>query len=365
MRILKYFLLIFLLVTIGLVVFVATQNPNYKITQSIVIKSPKPTVYNYLFDYRNWETFDARLTEDHLNVSYTETTWGKGSYVAWNGSSSGYIQTVSFKENDSIFQKSVLNGQNAKVTWKFKDTIGGTKITWSADGEMDLSSKVSAFLKGGIKRVLIARFDESMSQLDKTLNVEMNTFSIQNMGIVHRVGSYYLKQTFNCKEPAINKNIKIILPRLKKFFKANNIKTNGKPFMLYKGSRTKNEVIQVSVCIPIKDSIFTSEGSNIQGGKLEGFTAMKTRLVGDYSHSKKAWKSGMKFINKNKISLNPAFQISEVYQKEIENTRYPSKWVTDIYIPVFPQKSTVKRSAEQPVKDTLSKATTPIKTTTR
>jgi effector-binding domain-containing protein len=357
MRILKYFLLIFLLVTIGLVVFVATQNPTYKITKSTIIKSPKTTVYNYLFDYRNWETFDARLTEHKLNISYTETTWGKGSYVAWNGDSSGYIQTVSFKENDSIFQKSVLNAENAQVTWKFKDTVGGTKITWITNGNLDFSSKVSAFFKGGIQRVLIADFEESMKQLDKTLNVEMNTFSIKEIGIVNRVGTYYLKQTFNSKEPAINKNIKIILPRLKKFCKENNIKTKGKPFILYTGSRTNKEVIQVAVCIPIRDSIFTSEGSNIQGGKLEGFTAMKTRLIGDYSHSKKAWKSAMKFVNKNKLTLNPAFKISEVYHTEIEDTRYPSKWQTDIYIPVFPKKSNNNTSSQQPVKDTLSVAT--------
>lgn len=357
MRILKYILLILLLLTIGMIVFVATQSANYSITQSIVIKSPKTTVYNYLIDYRNWETFDSRLSDKSNTLNYTESSWGKGSWVSWKGTTTGLIQTVAFNENDSIFQKNLLNGENSNVTWKFKDTVGGTKVIWKTQGKLDFKSKVSAFFNGGIKKVLVSEFEERMIELDKTLNYEMNTFSIKNIGLVNRVGTYYLKQTINCKEPSINKNIKILLPRMKKFFKENNIKTNGKPFILYSGNQLKGSVIQVSVCIPVKDSIFTSEGSNIQGGKMEGYTAMKTRLTGDYSHTKKAWKSGLNYLAKNKIMVNPAIQISEVYWKEIESTRYPSKWETDIYIPVLLKKVIIKKKYQQPVIDTISKST--------
>lgn len=360
MRILKYILLIILLLTIGLIVFVATQSANYNITQSIVIKSAKTTVYNYLIDYRNWETFDSRLSENNNIINYAESTWGKGSWVSWKGTTSGLIQTVAFNENDSIFQKNVLNGENSKVTWKFKDTIGGTKVMWKTEGKLDFKSKVSAFFSGGIKKVMISEFEERMIELDKTLNYEMNSFTIKDIGLVNRVGTYYLKQTINCKESSINKNIKILLPRLKKFFEEKNIRINGKPFIMYSNIQPNNSIFQVSICLPVKDSLFTSPKSEIQVGKLEGYTAMKTRLIGDYSHTKKAWKSGFNYLAKNKISVNPAIQISEVYWKEMESTRYPSKWETDIYIPVLPKKAVIKKRWIKPIIDTTKQAPTII-----
>ncbi len=339
MRILKYLLLILLLVAVGLSVFLATQNANYKISKSIFIKSPKATVYNYLTDFRNWETFDTRLLEKKGGISYSESTWGKGSWISWNGATSGFIRTVALKENDSIFQKNVLNGENSLVAWKFKDTVGGTKITWKTEGKLDFNSKVSSFFKGGIDKVLISEFELSMYNLEKTLNYEMNTFSIKNIGLVNRVGTYYLKQSFNCKRQSINRNIKIVLPRLKDFFKSKNIKAIGKPFITYSGDPLNDLILQVSVCIPVKDSIFKSNRIDIQLGKLEGYMAMKTRLIGDYSHTQQAWKSSLNYLAKNKISVNPAIQISEVYWKDMESTRYPSKWETDIYIPVLPKKA--------------------------
>lgn len=358
MRILKYLLLILLLVAIGLFVFVATQNANYKITKSIFIKSPKTTVYNYLIDFRNWETFDSRLSD--VAITYTESTLGKGSWMSWKGATSGYIQTVALKENDSIFQNNVLNGEKSQVSWKFKDTVGGTKITWKTEGKLDFNSKVTSFFNGGIDKVLISEFELTMYDLEKTLNYEMSTFSVKNIGLVNRVGTYYLKQSFNCKKQSVIRNIKIVLPRLRNFFKSNDIKATGKPFISYYGDPLKDSVVQVSVCIPVKDTIFKSNRKDIQLGKLEGYTAMKTRLIGDYSHTQQAWKSSLNYLAKNKISVNPAIQISEVYWKDMESTRYPSKWETDIYIPVLPKKAIVKKRYRNPVNETISVESLPI-----
>ena len=56
MKILKYIFLLILLAFFALTVFVATQKGDFNVTRSIIIKSPKSTVFNYVNDYRNWET---------------------------------------------------------------------------------------------------------------------------------------------------------------------------------------------------------------------------------------------------------------------------------------------------------------------
>ena len=57
-----------------------------------------------------------------------------------------------------------------------------------------------------------------------------------------------------------------------------------------------NGLTKISICVPIKNEIFTSEGSDILSGKLEPFEAVKTTLTGDYSHSKKALDKTMQYF---------------------------------------------------------------------
>jgi hypothetical protein len=38
--------------------------------------------------------------------------------------------------------------------WSFKDTIGGTKITWKTIGKMSFRMKVSTIFDGGMNKIL-------------------------------------------------------------------------------------------------------------------------------------------------------------------------------------------------------------------
>ena len=82
--------------------------------------------------------------------------------------------------------------------------------------------------------------------------------------------------------------------------------------------------------------MFTSEGSEFIGGKLEPFNALKTTLTGDYSHLKKAWDAAFKHITDNGMEQKFEMPYLEVYTKGIQQTKRPSQWVTDIYIPIGP-----------------------------
>lgn len=234
MRILKYILLLVLLLLIGLTVFVSTQKADYNVTASKVINTPKSTLYSYINDYRNWETFETKLISDQsITYNYPEITSGKGASFSWKGSTDGKMKTLFTKENDSIFINKYENGEKSEVTFKFKDTIGGTKVTWISKGKLDFKSKILSFFNGGINSVVGNQNELSLENLNKSLNYELNTFSIKVNGIVNRSATFYLKQSIVSREKNVNKNIKILLPRMTKFVEKNKIATNGKPFILY------------------------------------------------------------------------------------------------------------------------------------
>jgi len=367
MRILKYIFLLLFLFLIGFSVYVATQDANYDVTRSKVIKNPKATVFNYINDYRNWETFGSWILEDKtIKFTYPELSAGNGASCSWIGNDgNGNMKTIFVKENDSISQIKFYKGQTSQLFWKFKDTVGGTKVTWRGKGTLDFKSKVLAFLNGGINIMVGDVYEKSLENLNKTLDYEINTFSIKVNGIVNRKGGYYLKQFKVCKEKDVTRNIKIMLPRMRRFFEKNSLVMNGKPFIIYHQYDRTNDIIGFSVCMPISDSIHISEGSDIESRELKPYRALKTTLIGDYSHTQQTWNQAYQYIAKNNLIRNTSQQIIEVYSKNMDDNKSPSKWVTEVYVPIYP-KAIVKPFYRKRVDSTRvnSSVTKPAETTT-
>lgn len=338
MRILKYIFLLFLLSLVALSIFVATQKGDFLVERSKVINSPRSSVYNYVNDYRNWSDFGSWTTEDpEIKINYPQNTIGKGASYSWEGKDgSGEMHTIRIIENDSIVQAMKFDGTTSTVFWNFKDTIGGTKVTWKTKGKMSFFFKIYSALNGGVDNVIGAIYEKSLANLDKALDYEINTFSTINNGIVQRPIMNYIGQSFTSELVKVNKNFKIVIPKLTTFCKKNNIVINGKPFIIYHTYDTPKGLAKITIGIAIRDAIFLSAGSDIVAGKLEAFEGAKTTLTGDYSHLKTAYSKTVAYLNQNKLSPNPIFSHLEIYtsgKNEIKNT---SKWVTEIYIPIVP-----------------------------
>jgi effector-binding domain-containing protein len=334
MKILKYIFLLIVLLSIGGSIYIATQKGDFKIVKSKVINSQKTSAFNYINDNRNmenWYVWENDTTDTHL--IYSNKYSGVGSSYQWTGNSGKFNSTTIFaKENDSIVQKIDFNGSISETTWKFKDTIGGTKITCSSKGKMPFMFKISTFLNGGIEKVIGSKLEKSLANLDRSLDYELNTFSIKPNGVVIKKGGFYLQQTINCKISKLTHNFKIIIPSLIHFTKENNLQKNGNPFVLYNSYDIEKGITNVSVCIPINTRIFTSSGSDIVCKELEAYTAYKTTLIGDYSHRDEAWKKTTNFILKSNKIPNKTIPIMEIFTVGFNVEIRPSKWETAIYI---------------------------------
>ena len=354
MKILKYIFLLILLLSVGGSVFIATQKSDFKTVKSKIIKTPKSSVFNYINDYRNWENWYVweKDTKD-IQFKYSNKTSGIGGTYYWTGNSGeGKSTTTYTKENDSIVQKNDFNGATSETTWKFKDTIGGTKVTCVTKGEIPFMFKINALLNGGIEKVIGNKLEKSLANLDRSLDYELNTFSIKPNGVVIKKSSFYLFQTINCKISRLNYNLNIIIPNLTTFSKENNLQINGKPFVIYNSFDVKKGITNVSVCLPIKNRIFTSSGSDISCKELGAFSAFKTTLIGDYSHRELAWEKATSYLIKDKQIQNKSIPIIEVFSKSLIEIKRPSKWETTIYMPI--QSNFIKKlSTVKSVEDTL------------
>jgi effector-binding domain-containing protein len=336
MKIVKYIFLLIVLLFIALTVFIATQEGKYDIRKERVIKVPKTVLYNYINDYRNWENVGILTDNDTTAVfSYSENAVGKGAKTTWKvKGSEGELRTIRIIEHDSIIQKAVIDGQSSDIEWAFKNTAGGTLVTVHMKGELSFMDKAYAVLKGGVEDGLGDTLANGLESLNTFLVHELGTYKVDITGVVNKAGVFYLKQTATSTIAEVNSNVSEMLVKLLHFTKTNKIATNGAPFTLYQTfSRTANTATY-SVCIPIKEEIYTTPGSEIEGGKLEPFTALRTTLKGDYSHLKKAWDAAYKNIADKGLQENTTGQYLEVYTRSVAQTKKPSEWITDIYIPI-------------------------------
>lgn len=329
----------FLLSLVALSIFIATQKGEFTVERSKIINSQKSIAFNYTNDLKNWKDWNSLATEDSsISITNSNNTVGKGSFCNWDGiEGSGELKTINIKENESIFQSMNFNGNSVETVLSFKDTLGKTKITWTAKGRMSFFYKVRTIFVGGANSIFGSIFEKSLANLDKKLDYEINTYDVKIKGVVRKLEAFYLGQTFTSEFSKVDKNSKIVFSKITTFCNNNNITIKGKPFVIYHTYNTTSKLAKISICIPIKDPIFISEGSEIVSDTLKSFEAVKTTLTGDYIHTNKALKKTKDYLKKNNLRLGSTFSHLEIFtigKNEINN---PSKWKTEIYFPTRPK----------------------------
>jgi len=340
MKILKYLFLLALLSLVALTVFVATQKGIFSVERSKVINSPRATVYAYVNDFRNYEDFESWSIEDPtIRMTFPNKTSGNGASFYWEGvDGKGNAITLKTKEGESIQQKMTFDGTEADVNWTFKDTLAGkTKVTWKAKGTMSFLFKIYTALNGGSNNIIGTISEKSLANIDKNLDYETKTYAIKVNGVVKKIETPYIKQTFTSEIQKVIKNARIVIPKLIQFSEANGLSTNGKPFIIYHTYDTASGLAKISICLPINKEITTSAGSDIIAGKLNGFEAVKTTLKGDYTHTTEAIAKTTAFINNEKIVPDLSWSHLEILTINKFDTKSSSKLMTEIYFPTKPK----------------------------
>jgi len=310
MRILKYVLLLLLLFGVAFIVFVATQPGNYKIKRTKEIKIAKDIVFNFVVD-------SAAIADWN--------PWDKNEAIFKNNSSTS---------TDLLLQNIIVNNEENKSLLQFQKTKNGTLIIWELNGKLNFNLKMLSVLQGGIDNVLGDKLDEGLKNIDNYLVKELTTYNIKVHGLVTKHTTNYIQQIDTCTIGSFQIVSKKMLQNMMNFVETNDIKIIGLPFIIYDNPNTTSNKLIFSMCVPVEEEILTTEGSEISGGHFDDFLAVKTTLVGDYSHSKEAWDKTLTFIKNKKLVEDLSGKYIRIYKISLPKERKPSKWVTEIYIPV-------------------------------
>lgn len=368
MKIAKYVFLLLLLAAIALTVFIATQNGTYTIEKHTVVNVPRPVLYNYVNDFKNWENLGMLKGADSTaTFKYSGRTSGTGAFMKWESNKgSGNITTIANAENDSISQKTEVDKLESSLAWKFKDTLKSTRVSIKLTGKLTFMEKAEALIKGGINKNYEKNIQQGLENLNAYLVTELRNYKIDIKDIVTKKGSFYLGHTIKSPLDKVNGLSVEQFEKLEAFAKQNNMAINGVPFIIYKNLDKTSKTAECTFAIPLKEAIFTSAGSEYNGGELMPFKALKTSLKGDYSHLPAAWKKAWQHVTEKALEENTTGEYLEIYTKNIKQTRRPSQWQTDIYIPVG-KPIVVDSLSTQPILPPINDATVapPVKPTVK
>ena len=323
MRILKYILLLLLLLSVAFVVFVATQQSDYKVVRSKEIKASKEIVFNFVSD------------------STSLVDWNP-----WNKNNTLFSDKKSIA-TDTIFQTITISGEKNESFMRFQKTQKGTLITWELKGKLDFELKLLSVLQGGVDNVLGDKLEDGLNNIDTYLVKELTTYKIAIGGLVTKHATNYIQQIDTCSLTDFQKVSKNMLQNMMAFVDKNDIEIIGLPFITYESISNNDKEIIFAMCVPVEEEILTTSGSEISGGHFDEFLSVKVVLKGDYSHRKEAWDKARKFVKQKKLTEdNVNGKYVEVYKVSLPKERKPSNWVTEIYVPVKKREYTPKPKSE-------------------
>lgn len=334
MKIFKYLTLLFLLFLLAFVVFVATQPATYQITKKKEINSPTEVVFEYVNDFSNWNDWQQFNKDENFTFTTSENTIGEKSFVKWD---SNTIIATTFAQKDSIVQNYIESANKQTLHWKFKKTKTGTLALVTIKGDLTFKEKIYSVLNGGITSYVGPQIEESLVKINNYLVNELGNFDIKVQGLVSLPETNYIEQKDSCLVKDFPKKSKALLKTMKTFIKSNDIETLSVPFVIFYNNPS-GSMMKYAMCVPVKDEILTTPESQIQGKNFKSFLAVKTILKGDYSHMKNAWSKARNYIAENKFTEDKASVYMGIYKKSAPEVNEPSKWETEIYIPIVKKK---------------------------
>ena len=82
---------------------------------------------------------------------------------------------------------------------------------------------------------------------------------------------------------------------------------------------------------------------------------IKVTMTGDYSHINKALDKATSFIREKRYIKNTVYSHFEVFVTDKSKTNNPSKWITEIQIPVHPKGiSSLQTPSQETTKDSIT-----------
>lgn len=342
MKFLKYLFFLILIFATGVLLYFATQDGRFEVTESHTIDAPAEVVFHFINDFKNWETFGRWMDEEGLTINYPETTTGVGASYSWTGGKNkkGAMQTLSVTPYERIEQKIVFNGsledEGHQVRWDLEPDQSGQKtlVSWSMQGELGLLNKILFFVNDtDFEKMVSELFAESLIRLERAVENELQAYSITVEGLSIHPGWFYISNSMTASTDEKETTVDVLQKRVQLFFSDNNLQPSGPFFALFTALEDEQSVL-ITVGVPTSDFVALPENSDFYSGYLEESAAVKAVLTGNTTHLAEVLAEMEAYMNKNNYIKKAGQGTLLVFVVSKTEESNPANRVTDIYIPI-------------------------------
>jgi hypothetical protein len=335
MRIAKYLVLLMGLFTVALLVFVFTQEGNFKLNKSIIVKNIDPKiVYNYVGNLNNWHEFIGNSKEKKAIL--------KNEFVY-------YDQKFKIKKKyplDSILLSNYKDDNEVQLKISFSKINQSTKITWNIKGNYTYKEKFLALFYGNNNKNQIQKINNYLVKINNNLYQEYFYYDIKYDKIITLPAQSFVYKTVNCSFSNHEKEIKNQLIILRKTLDSLKLKSNNNPFLIDQKLNFENQNSEFKVCLEIpkySDTLFSK--------KEVGFNNLISYQQVFYHGNKKYlnnfWNNINQELDKRNLIYLKNHSIIEIIDKKNRNTIKKHEFKTKFLIPIYKnelQKTIIKTS---------------------
>ena len=254
MKLLKYLFFLLLIVLIGGAVYFGTKDGKFDVAKTKTLEAPVSMLFANVNDFRNWEEWGPWKEEDSsLQFIFPDTTAGVGGSYSWTSEimGNGGLRTLAAVEDTSLDQEitfdTPLGESVSNVYWQFSPSESGTDVTWGMKGEHSFLEKVfMAFQSEDFESTMLTMYDKGLTNLEETIQKEMEKYTIEVEGIKDHGGGFYLYTTAASKMTDIGNKMGPMLGKVGAFMDQNNITKSGMPFTIF----NERDEINKTVILP-------------------------------------------------------------------------------------------------------------------
>ena len=166
-------------VVVGLVVVVALQPKDYRVSRSATIAAPAPVVFAQVNDFHQWAAWSPWATVDPaMKQSFEGAPAGAGAAYTWSGNrevGEGRMTIVESRPPELVrvkldFDKPLKGTSMAEFAFRSEGRSEGrpegdrTVVTWSMTGEKGFVAK-AIHLVLGVERIIGQQFEKGLAAM--------------------------------------------------------------------------------------------------------------------------------------------------------------------------------------------------------
>ena len=159
-------------VIVILVIVVAVQPSDFKITRSIVIESGAAPIFGYINDLHRWEAWSPYEKADpEMKKTFEGPPAGEGAKYTWESAKMGHGRMTIVKVQDPTYISIDLEFMKPMAARNVAEFViqpegSGSKVTWSMTGKNGFLGKAFCLFMN-MDKMVGGDFDKGLAELKR------------------------------------------------------------------------------------------------------------------------------------------------------------------------------------------------------